>query len=197
MHEDIEVVARVASVLSEQAGLISFSDGQLHVGGFVVELAADVNVSSASTHGTTSDQAALDELMWIVSHDFSVLAGSRFALVGVDDEILWTTVGGLVHERPFHARWETSSTATTETRSFDLVDDPCIALLENFLCLMPVTALHRALQAPVVASIKIREDAILVWECTESCSGLWWRCVDLSRVASDLNILHQWRQHSS
>ena len=36
MDEDVEIVAGVARVLAEKAGLVGFFDGDLHVGGFDV-----------------------------------------------------------------------------------------------------------------------------------------------------------------
>jgi hypothetical protein len=41
--------------------------------GLIVELAANVDVRSASTHGKTSDEAALDELVGVLPHDFTIL----------------------------------------------------------------------------------------------------------------------------
>lgn len=33
-------------------------------------------------------QAAFQQAVWVVSHDFTILAGTGLALVGVDDEVL-------------------------------------------------------------------------------------------------------------
>ena len=44
MEENVEIVAGVAGVLAEKASLVSLLDGTLQDGGFVVELATDVNV---------------------------------------------------------------------------------------------------------------------------------------------------------
>lgn len=44
VKENIEIVAGVAGVLAEEASLVSLLDGTLQDGGFVVELATDVNV---------------------------------------------------------------------------------------------------------------------------------------------------------
>lgn len=61
----------------------------LQVGGLIVELSSDVDVSSTRSHGPTSDQAAFHQLVWIIPHDLSVLAGARLSLICVYYQILW------------------------------------------------------------------------------------------------------------
>ena len=55
------------------------------------------------------------QLVRVVAHDLSVLAGAGLALVGVDDEVLGPAVVRLVHEAPLHARGEAGAAAATET----------------------------------------------------------------------------------
>jgi hypothetical protein len=45
---DVKVVARAASVLADQTGLVCFLDGALEHSGLVVELATDVDVRSGA-----------------------------------------------------------------------------------------------------------------------------------------------------
>merc|ERR1711871_847072 len=52
--------------------------------GLVHKLTTDVDVSGDGTHGSASNEATLDEPVWIRSHDFTILAGARFRLVGIN-----------------------------------------------------------------------------------------------------------------
>lgn len=182
---NVEVVAGAASVLADETGLVCLLDSALEDSSLVVELATDVDVrggalmkrvlaagniclsASLSTyvHGASGDQTALNELVGILPHNLTVLAGTRLTLVGVDDQVsggvaLLPTLG--VHEGPLHATGETSTTTTTKTRGLDLRNDPVISLENHLLSLVPVTVLHRALQVGAVVAVQVREDAVLV-----------------------------------
>lgn len=145
MDVDVKVVAGAAGVLTDEALLVCLLDGALEDGGFVVEFATDVNVCGSAVHGTTSDQTSLDQLVWVLAHNLTVLAGSGLTLVSVDDEVagLGVLVPVLeVHERlcvanqrcfcvlclvlfmsggayPFHAGGETSTATTSEAGCLD------------------------------------------------------------------------------
>jgi hypothetical protein len=99
----------------------NLTDSNLHVGRLIVKFSSDVNICSPGTHGATGNQATLDKLVRVVSHDFTILAGARFALVSVDDQVFGPSVGGFVHETPFHSGGETGASSATKTRCFDLV----------------------------------------------------------------------------
>lgn len=99
----------------------NLADSNLHVGRFIVKFSSDVNVRSPGTHGTAGNQTALNKFVGVVPHNFTVLASARFALVGIDDQVLGPSVGGFVHETPFHTGGETSASSATKTRCFDLV----------------------------------------------------------------------------
>ena len=47
---------------------------------------------------------------------------------------------GLVHETPFETARETCTTTTSKTRVFDSLDDPRVALSEDILCPVPISA---------------------------------------------------------
>ena len=87
MEEDVKVVAAAAGVFAEETGLVGFLDGAGEDGGFVVELAANVDVGGCAVHGAAGDETAFDELVWVFAHDFAVFAGAGFTFVGVDDEV--------------------------------------------------------------------------------------------------------------
>jgi hypothetical protein len=167
VNVDIEVVTGSAGVLANQALGVGLVDGVLEDIGFVDEFATDIDVGSGRVHGSSGNEAALDELVWVLSHDLSVLASSGFTLIGIDDEI--TGLGVLVpvlevHERPFQTRGETGTTSTAQTRGLDLIDDPIVTLEDNLLGLVPVAHLLRVLEVGRVSSVQILENAILVLE---------------------------------
>lgn len=64
----------------------------LQVGGLIVELSSDVDVSSTGSHGPPSDQAAFDQLVWVIPHDLPVLTGARFSLICIHHQILWANI---------------------------------------------------------------------------------------------------------
>ena len=121
VHENVEIVAGTAGVLADEAVLVRLLDGDLDVGRLVVKLAADVNVGGPGSHGPSGDQAALDELVRIVAHDFAILARARLSFVGVDDEIARPAVAGLVHKAPLHPAGESSTTSASEPRFLHLI----------------------------------------------------------------------------
>ena len=69
---------------------------------------------------------------------------------------------------PFQARGETSTTTATESGGLDLVDDPIVALENNFLGLVPVAHLLRAGKVGRVASVKILENTVLILQAAVS-----------------------------
>lgn len=80
---DVEVVAGLAGVLADLAGLVGFVNSALEDSRFVVEFAADIDVGGVGVHCSSDDQAALDQLLGVFPHDLSVLASSGFTFVGV------------------------------------------------------------------------------------------------------------------
>lgn len=183
VNVDVKVVSRSAGVLSDQTVLVGLLNGALKDGSLVVELTTNVDVSSCAVHGTTSDQAAFDQSVWILAHDFTVLASTWLTLIGIDDQVSW--LGVLVpvlevHERPFHSRWETGTTTSAKSRSLDFGDDlsyvskltfpkysivcpyPVVTLENNLLGLVPCSTLLCALQIRTMSAVKVLEDAILV-----------------------------------
>lgn len=54
--------------------------------------APDVDVCGAGAHGHTRDQAALDQLVGVVAHDFAVLARPRLTLISVHHQVGWAAI---------------------------------------------------------------------------------------------------------
>ena len=52
-----------------------------------IQAIPDVDVGRSSSHANSSNQASLHELVGVVSHDLSILACARLALIGVDHEV--------------------------------------------------------------------------------------------------------------
>ena len=87
MDNDIEVVARAASVLANEALLIGLIDSSLELVHLIPELATDVDVSGLGAHTESDDEGTLDELVGVVTEDFTVLAGTWLRLIRVDNEV--------------------------------------------------------------------------------------------------------------
>jgi hypothetical protein len=102
VNVDVKVVARATGVLSDQSILVGLVDGALQDGSFVDEFASNVDIGSAGVHGSAGDKAAFDELVGVLSHDFTILAGSGFTLISVDDEV--SRLGVLVPILKVHKR---------------------------------------------------------------------------------------------
>lgn len=128
-------------------------------------LLAKSKYPSTHVHGTASNKTSLNKLVRVLPHDLTVLAGTRLALVSVDNQV---SRGGAVlpalgvHEGPLHSTGETSTTASSQTGGLDLGDDPVMSLDNHFLGLVPVTVLHGALEVGAVVAVQVGEDAILV-----------------------------------
>ena len=99
------------------------------------------------------------------------LASSRLSFISIHDQVLGSAITGLVHEGPLHTGGESGSTSTSQSRSLDLIDDPVCSLLNNLLGLVPLTPGHGSLQPPVVSTIDVGEDPVLVRQGTKLCLG--------------------------
>lgn len=157
---DVKVVAGSAGVLSDETGGIGLVDGLLNVRCFLVEFTSDVDVgliasqlgasidngvklTSRGVHGSTGHQTTLDQLVRVASHNLSVLAGSRFTLIRIDDQVPRSLVlfpSRLVHERPLETGRESGTTSTSQTGVLNLLNNPRVALEQDLLGLVPVTA---------------------------------------------------------
>src|SRR4029078_12929625 len=100
--------------------------------------------------------------MLVVPHDLAVLAGARLGFVGVDHEILRTSIRLLRHERPFQAGRESGTSAPAQRCTLHFFDDGGAAFFKKGLRSIPGPARTRALEAPVVLAIQISEDTVLV-----------------------------------
>mmetsp|Transcript_29109 Transcript_29109/g.45021 ORF Transcript_29109/g.45021 Transcript_29109/m.45021 type:complete len:208 (-) Transcript_29109:323-946(-) len=92
--------ATATSIRSKKTRSSCLCDGFFKAVTFKNELTSNVDVSSMGMHSPSSNEATLNQLMGIVSHDFSVLTGSGFSLVGVNNKVVGPVVIFL-HKRPF------------------------------------------------------------------------------------------------
>ncbi len=77
--------------------------------------------------------------MGVASQNFSIFAGARLRLVGVDDQVARPLLGGhLRHEGVFESRGETGAAAAPEPRELNLIDDPIGSIGDDVLGAMPV-----------------------------------------------------------
>jgi hypothetical protein len=146
-------------------------------------LIVESGLTRCRIHRPSGDQTPLDQLVRIAPHDLPILARPGLALIRIHDQVPRPLVlfpSGLVHKGPLEARRETGTAAATQAGILDLLDDPRVALEEDFLGLVPVasglgrrtvSASHRhahagthlsTLQPVIMATEQIRKDPILV-----------------------------------
>mmetsp|Transcript_9730 Transcript_9730/g.39603 ORF Transcript_9730/g.39603 Transcript_9730/m.39603 type:complete len:528 (-) Transcript_9730:20-1603(-) len=159
---DVVVVARPARVLAEQARRVGLVDRLVEDDGLVEVLAADVDVARARAHREPREQRALDELVRVLAHDLAVLARPGLRLVGVDHQKRRPPVRRLGHERPLEPRRKARAAAAAQPRVLDLLHDPVGPLPHELLGLVPVAALQRVREPPVLLAVQVREDACAI-----------------------------------
>ena len=87
MQIHVEVVARAAGVLPDEALRVGLVDRLLQLHLLDPELAAAVNVGRSRAHCEADDQRAFNQLMRVVAQDFAIFAGAWFTFVGVYYEV--------------------------------------------------------------------------------------------------------------
>jgi hypothetical protein len=139
LNINVKVIATSASILSNEALSISLINSPLQLELLVPELTSQIKVSSLGSHTESNHKSALDELVRVVSQNFSIFTCAGLGLVTVHDEVGGAAVGNLRHEGVLETARETCTTSATETGLFDLVNDPVWAIQKDVLGLMPVT----------------------------------------------------------
>src|SRR5262245_15385900 len=131
---------------------------------FPDEFAANIDVAGVRAHGEAGDQAAFDEQVRIVTHDVAILACAGLGLVGVDDEIVRPVADRFGHERPLKPGGKAGSAATSQSGIPDLGDDGVATLFQDRLRAVPSAARAGAGEAPVASTVKIPENAVLIFK---------------------------------
>ena len=99
-----------------------------------------------------------------MTHDLTVLAGAGLGLIGIDHQIVRAILDLFGHERPFQAGAKARPTATAQAGILDLVDHPVAALGQHVRGRVPRATFLRAFQSPILETVKVREDPILVFQ---------------------------------
>ncbi len=101
--------------------------------------------------------------MRIVANDLAILARTRLGFIRVDDEEARTAIlAFLRHEAPLHTGRKARATTAAQARRLDALDDIVLADFHQLLGIVPIAALHRRLDAPILEAIDVGEDAVLV-----------------------------------
>jgi len=163
MDEEVEIIAGLGRVLAQQARSIGFGDRSLQRLGLADELAAYVDVTGPRAHRIAGEKRTFDQLVRIVADDLAVLAGARLGFVGVDDQEIGAPLGRLLgHEAPFHAGREARAAAPAQAGLLHDVDDRVLAERHQRPGVVPIAALLGRLQTPVLETVEIGEDPVLV-----------------------------------
>ena len=128
VHEKVEVNAGTTGILSQEAISIGFGHSPLQILALMHKLSTNVDVTHSGTHRSTSNQTAFHELVWVMAHDFSVLAGPRFGLISIHYQIVRSAIRDLWHERPLEAARKTCTSSASEAGLLHLVHNPVTAL---------------------------------------------------------------------
>src|SRR5947209_17343065 len=102
--------------------------------------------------------------MRVVPHDLAILAGARLRFVGVNDEIMWPSIGFFRHERPLQSGGKAGTAPSAQSRCFHFVDDPIASLLQNRSGTVPCPAGTRTRQTPIMLAVQVSENAVAVVE---------------------------------
>src|SRR5258706_655891 len=162
--EDDLAIPTVDVVLADELGFIGLIDGCLEALALADELAADIDVTGMSSHREGCDEAAFDKKVRIMPHDIPILAGAGLGLVCIDDEVMRPLLHLLRHEGPFESGRKSGTAAPAQAGLLDDIDDRFRTLLDDRLGTVPLAALLRGLESPVLETVEIGEDAILVGE---------------------------------
>mmetsp|Transcript_5672 Transcript_5672/g.15056 ORF Transcript_5672/g.15056 Transcript_5672/m.15056 type:complete len:451 (+) Transcript_5672:362-1714(+) len=163
---DVKVDARAACILADEPRLVRLGDCVLQDRRFVHKLAADVNVCTGCTHCRAGEQATLNKLVRVVSHDLTVLACARLRLVGVHHQILRRCRVVLRHERPLEATWEASAATAAQARGLHVCNDLLRTHEHKLFGLVPISPLLGGLEVGRLIIVQVGKNTILVRQTT-------------------------------
>src|SRR5699024_2112910 len=110
------------NVPAEITGLVRLTHGRLQPALTVHHFTTDVDEAMVRTHRVRGNDAALDQRVRIGHHQRNVLAGARFPLVSVDDEIVRLAVVGRP-ESPPPAGGEPGTASPPQARVLDQLQE--------------------------------------------------------------------------
>ena len=127
-----------------------------------------------------------------LSHNLAILASARLRLIRIHNEERGTAIRVLGHEGPLQPRGEPSSTTATQARILHFLDDPVGAHRHYFLCHVIVTTLPSIGESPILLSIQVCKDAILIRQALEFRAASWFwglvGCGELSISSSGVCV---------
>ncbi len=168
----IKIPTGFRSVLAQQPSVIGFVNRGLQRLTFTNVFAANIDVAGVCIHRERCDQAAFDQCVRIVAHDFAVFAGAGFGFICIHNQIGRTPIGFLGHKRPFQTGREPRPTAPAQTGIFHFVDDPVAAFFDQLGRAIPMPTRLCALKGAVVHSIDVGKDTIFICKHVVTlCSG--------------------------
>ena len=121
VHRNIQVEAAAQDVLAEEAVLVGVGNGLDPAFDPQEELAADVDEGALCAHGVGGDDHTFEDRVRVTLDDQPVLERARFALIGVDGQVLDRRVLG--DEAPLDAGGEAGAAAAAQPRGLHLSDD--------------------------------------------------------------------------
>ncbi len=171
---EIKIKATATGVLTDQTIFVSLINGLLQRFFLAHVLAADVDVTSVSTHREAGNQAPFDQRMRVMAHNLPVFTGAGLRLVRIDDEIMIPPIAFLGHERPFQSGRKARAATSTQAGILHLLNDPVAALIQNRFGAIPMAACLHAFQRAISHPVEVIEDPVVIGEKIEAHGTFLW-----------------------
>ena len=115
------------------------------------DFTVNVVVADRDTHRICTDRHAFDQRMRVIANDVAILEGTRFAFVGIADQVFLSRELAR-HEAPLQAGRKTCTATPTQRRRFQFGDDLFRRnfLVQNALQRFVTTALDVIGQMPIL-----------------------------------------------
>ena len=161
---DVKIPPAATRILANKTCVICLVNSCLKCFLFADVFTANINVAGMGLHREARNQAALNQRMRIMAHDFTVFTCTWLGFIRVHDQIRRTTVALFGHEAPLQTRRETRTAASAQAAGFHLVDDPVTAFADKLVGPVPMSTRLRAAQGALVHSVDIGKDTVLIFE---------------------------------
>ena len=119
---DFEIALAQQAVAAEHTHFIGLIDGPLHGDGLAGVFPTDEEVRVVQFAGPARDGNAFQDQMRIKVHQQAVFESSGFCFIAVDGQVTRLAIFG-GQEAPLHAGGEARTTATTQDRILDFIND--------------------------------------------------------------------------
>ena len=162
MQVKVKVPTGFRSILAQKTGVIGLVNRVLQRLLLADVLPTNVDVAGIRVHRERRDQAPFDQRVRIVAHDLAVFAGAGFGFVSIHHQIRRPTIAFLGHEGPLQTGGKARTAAPTQAAVFHVLDDPVPPLFDDIGRSIPMTTRLCACQCPVVHTVKVGKDPVLV-----------------------------------